>query len=243
VRGDGGCARTLVVCLLTPLRKKRRYRRNLGIMRAQPYTYGFGAACGRGGGCREMQLGNAKLGDKGDEGKEPSSLEPRVCVGAVVGVERCNLGMQNLATRVTKAKSRHRWSRVCGSGGGCREMQLGNTNLGGDGDEGKEPSSLEPRTWERWWVSRDATWDRKQILVTRVTKAKSHHRWGRACGSGGGCREMQLGNTNLGDKGDEGKEPSSLWMLNCRKTSCGRQTKCTEHVAVVGTASRRCGWN
>ena len=33
---------------------------------------------------------------------------------------------------------------------------------------------------------------------------------GAACGSGGGCREMQLGNANLGDKGDEGKEPSSL---------------------------------
>ena len=39
-----------------------------------------------------MHLGDAKLGDKGDEGKEPSSLEPRV--GAVVGVERCNLGKQ-----------------------------------------------------------------------------------------------------------------------------------------------------
>jgi hypothetical protein len=39
-----------------------------------------------------MQLGNATLGDEGDEGKEPSLLEPRV--GAVVGVERCNLGMQ-----------------------------------------------------------------------------------------------------------------------------------------------------
>jgi hypothetical protein len=65
---------------------------------------------------------DANLGDKGDEGKEPSSLEPRV--GAAVGVERCNLGMQDLATRVTKAKRHHRWSRVR----------------------------------ERWWVSRDATW-------------------------------------------------------------------------------------
>ena len=34
-----------------------------------------------------MQLGNANLGDKGDEGKEPPSLGPRV--GAAVGVERC----------------------------------------------------------------------------------------------------------------------------------------------------------
>ena len=33
-----------------------------------------------------MHLGDAKLGDEGDEGKEPSSLEPRV--GAAVGVER-----------------------------------------------------------------------------------------------------------------------------------------------------------
>jgi hypothetical protein len=39
-----------------------------------------------------MQLGNANLGDGGDEGREPSSLEPRV--GAAVGVERCSLGMQ-----------------------------------------------------------------------------------------------------------------------------------------------------
>ena len=72
-------------------------------------------------GCLEMHLGDANLGDKGDEGKEPSSLEPRV--GAAVGVERCNLGMQILATGVTKAKSHHHWSRVL----------------------------------ERWWVSRDAT--------------------------------------------------------------------------------------
>ena len=53
-----------------------------------------------------MQLGDVDLGDEGDEGKEPSSLEPRA--GAVVGVERCNLGMQILATRVTKAESHHR---------------------------------------------------------------------------------------------------------------------------------------
>jgi hypothetical protein len=92
-----------------------------------------------------MQLGDANLGDEGDEGKEPSSLEQRVCVRAVVGVKRCNLVMQVLATRVTKAKSHHRWSRACGSGGGCREMQHGNVNLGDKGDEGREPSSLVPR--------------------------------------------------------------------------------------------------
>jgi hypothetical protein len=34
-------------------------------------------------------------------------------------------------------------------------------NLGDEGDEGKEPSSLEPRVWERRWVSRDATWESK----------------------------------------------------------------------------------
>jgi hypothetical protein len=51
-----------------------------------------GAACGGGGRCREMQLGDAKLGDEGDKGKEAPPLEPHVW--AVVGVERCNLGMQ-----------------------------------------------------------------------------------------------------------------------------------------------------
>jgi hypothetical protein len=91
-------------------------------------------------GVERCNLGmQANLGDKGDEGKEPSSLGP--CVGAVVGVERCNLGMQILATRVMKAESHHRWSRACGSGGGCREMQLGDAKLGDRGDEGREPSS------------------------------------------------------------------------------------------------------
>jgi hypothetical protein len=33
--------------------------------------------------------------------------------------------------------------------------------------------------WERRWVSRDATWECKQSLATRVTKANSHHRWSR----------------------------------------------------------------
>jgi hypothetical protein len=78
-----------------------------------------------------MQLGRANLGDKGDEGKEPSSLEPRV--GAAVGVERCNLGERILATRVTKAKSHHRWGRVW-VGGGCREMHLGDAKLGDGGN-------------------------------------------------------------------------------------------------------------
>jgi hypothetical protein len=74
-----------------------------------------GAACGSGGGCREMQLGKANLGDKGNEGKEPSSLGPRV--GAVV--------------RGCREASCER--RTCGA------------NLGGGGNEGKAPSSLEPR--------------------------------------------------------------------------------------------------
>jgi hypothetical protein len=34
-----------------------------------------------------MHLGDASLDDEGDDGKEPSSLGPRV--GAAVGVERC----------------------------------------------------------------------------------------------------------------------------------------------------------
>jgi hypothetical protein len=131
----------------------------------------------------------ANLGDEGNEGKEPSSLGPRV--GAAVGVERCTLGMQNLETRVAKAKTHHHWGRVCGSGGGCREMQLGDANLGDKGDEGKEPSSLGPRVGAAVGVERCNLG--MQILGTRVTKAKSHRRWSRACGSGGRCREMQLG--------------------------------------------------
>jgi hypothetical protein len=85
--------------------------------------------------------GRANLGDEGDEGKEPPSLEPRV--GAAVGVERCNLGMQ--------------------------------ANLGDKGDEGKEPPPLEPRVGAVVGVERCNS--RMQILVTRVTKAKGHHRW------------------------------------------------------------------
>jgi hypothetical protein len=92
--------------------------------------------------CRKMQLGNANLGDEGDEGKEPSLLEPRV--GAVVGFKRCTLGMQILATRATKAKSHHNAGAAWLSGGGCREMQLGKANLGDECNEGKEKSSLEP---------------------------------------------------------------------------------------------------
>jgi hypothetical protein len=71
----------------------------------------------------ERCTGDASLGDDGDEGKGPSLLGPRV--GAAVGVERCTLVMQNLVTRVTKAKSHRHWGRV----------------------------------WERRWVSRDASWE------------------------------------------------------------------------------------
>jgi hypothetical protein len=72
-------------------------------------------------GVERCNLGKqANLGDEDDEGKGPSSLGPRV--GAAVSAERCTLGMEILATRVTKAKSHRRWSRACGSGGGCREM-------------------------------------------------------------------------------------------------------------------------
>ena len=48
-----------------------------------------------------------------------------------------------------------------GDDGGCREMELGNANLGDEGDEGKGPSPLGARMWERRWVSRDATWESK----------------------------------------------------------------------------------
>jgi hypothetical protein len=107
----------------------------------------------------------ANLGDGGDEGKAPSSLEPRV--GAAVGVERCNLGMQNLATGVTKAKSHHRWSRVCacGSGGGCRKVQLGDATPGArvlaTGVTKAKSHHRWSRVWERRWVSRGATWECK----------------------------------------------------------------------------------
>jgi hypothetical protein len=123
------------------------------------------------------------FGDEGDEGKEPSSLEPRV--GAVVGVERCT----------------------------------GDVNLGDEGDEGKEPSSLEPRVGAVVGVERCNLG--MQFLATRVTKAKSHHRWSRACGSGGGCREMQLGNANLGDEGDEGDTVPSEGIPIDRLVKCG----------------------
>jgi hypothetical protein len=134
-----------------------------------------------------------------------------------VGVERCNLGMQILATRATKAESYQRWGRACGSGGGCRRCNLGmQADLGDpEGDEGKEPSSLEPRVGAVVGVER-CSW-RKQNLATSVT-------------SGGGCREMQLGNANLGDKGNEGKGPSPLGprvaavVRGCREASCERCT-------------------
>jgi hypothetical protein len=84
-----------------------------------------------------------------------------------------------------------RWSRVWERRWVSRDTTCGNANLGDEGDEGKGPSHRWSRVWERRWVSRDATWECKQILATRVTKAKSHHRWGRVCGSGDGCREMQ----------------------------------------------------
>jgi hypothetical protein len=120
-----------------------------------------------------MQLGKANLGDEGDEGKGPSSLEPRV--GAVVG--------------------------------GCREMQLGKANLGDEGDEGKEPSSLEPRVGAVVGVERCNLG--KQILATRVAKAKDHRRWSRVWERWWVSRGA-TGGANLGDGGDEVKEPSSL---------------------------------
>jgi hypothetical protein len=50
-----------------------------------------------------MQLGNENLGDGGDEGRGPSSLEPRA--GDVVGVERCNWGMHaNLGDKGDEGK-------------------------------------------------------------------------------------------------------------------------------------------
>ena len=56
---------------------------------------------------------------------------------------------------------------------------------------------------------------KKDIPVTKIKRyfeknnlvCRGHYSSG---GSGGGCREMHLGDANLGDKGDEGREPSSL---------------------------------
>jgi hypothetical protein len=125
----------------------------------------------------ERCTGDANLGDEGDEGKEPSSLEPRA--GAVVGVERCNLGMQaNLGDGGVEGKERAIIvGAACGSGSRCREMQLGDANLGDEGDEGRGPSPLGPRVGAAEGVSRDV--QVMKILATRVTKEKSHHRWGR----------------------------------------------------------------
>jgi hypothetical protein len=93
-------------------------------------------------GVERCNLGmQANLGDKGDEGKEPSSLEPRVGATRVTKakghhhwsrvwerrwVSKDAQVMHNLATLVTKAENPHRQGHVCGGGGGCREMQLGN---------------------------------------------------------------------------------------------------------------------
>jgi hypothetical protein len=79
-------------------------------------------------------------------------------------------------------------------------MQLGNANLGGGAraavvTKAKSQHRWSRRVWERWWVSRDAT----------------------------------CGNANLGDEGDEGKEPPPLeprvgagwWVSRCREMQLG----------------------
>jgi transglutaminase-like putative cysteine protease len=158
-----------------------------------------------------MQLGNAKLGDEGDEGKEPSPLELRVYRSGGVCREMKPVGIQILTTRVTKVESHHRWSRVWERRWVSRDAACGNANLGDEGDEGKGPSSLEPRVEAVVGVERcsgnanlgDGSDEGKEpsSLEPRV-----------ACGSsGGGCREMRLGNANLGDKGDEGNGSSHRW--------------------------------
>jgi hypothetical protein len=54
--------------------------------------------------------------------------------------------MQNLATRVTKAESHHRWVPLVGAVVGVERCNLGmHANLGEEGDEVREPSSLGPR--------------------------------------------------------------------------------------------------
>jgi hypothetical protein len=99
-----------------------------------------------------MQLGNANLGDEGDEGKGPSSLEQRV--GAAVGGERCNAVTKNKApgARRQRQKCHQRWSRVCVSGGGCREMQQEEQILAARVTKAKSHRRWS-RVWERRWVS------------------------------------------------------------------------------------------
>jgi hypothetical protein len=107
------------------------------------------------------------------------SLEPRV--GAVVGVERCNLGMLILATRVTTAKSRDRWSRVWGRWWVSRDAQVMQilatvvTNAEGHHHWGSGSRVGAVVGVERCNLG-------MQNLATVVMKAKSHDRWSRVWG-------------------------------------------------------------
>jgi hypothetical protein len=151
----------------------------------------------------------ANLGDKGDEGKEPSPLGPRVWERR--WVSRDAQVMHNLATRVgDEGREPPSLEPRVGAAVGVERCSLRMQNLATGVTKAKSHHHRWSRVWERRWVSRDATWGCKQILVTGVTKAKSHIIVGAACGSGGGCREIQLGKSNLGDEGGESKEPLSL---------------------------------
>jgi hypothetical protein len=109
--------------------------------------------CRSGGGCREMHLGNASESWRRGQRRQRAIIVGAARVEAAVGVGRCNLGMQILATRVTKATSHHRWSRACRSRGGCREGCLSPTiwppplcGLPGASSAG---AALQVRRWPR----------------------------------------------------------------------------------------------
>jgi hypothetical protein len=99
------------------------------------------------------------VGDEGDEGKEPPSLEPRV--GAVVGVERCCLGKEaNLGDKGDDGKEPSSLEPRVGAVVGVERCNLGMQILATGVTKAKGHHRWS-RVWERWWVSRDAAWECK----------------------------------------------------------------------------------
>jgi hypothetical protein len=99
-------------------------------------------------------------------------------VGAVAGVERCNLRMQaTLEDEGDEGKEPASLGPHVGAAVGVERCSWGmQARLGDKGNEGKEPSSLEPRVGAAVGVERCTLG--MQNLATRVTKAEGHHRWG-----------------------------------------------------------------
>jgi hypothetical protein len=89
-----------------------------------------------------MQLGNANLGDEGDEGREPPALGPRMWERR--WVSKMQLGKANLGDKGNEGKEPPPLGPRVGAVVGV-ERCTGGANLGGGGDEGKAPSPFEPR--------------------------------------------------------------------------------------------------